>query len=109
MKMPGKIKISILSVLAGVAFSCQTVNDSEADSANEIQKYEPTWESLKQHQTPQWLRDGKFGIYTHWGVYAVHAMGPNSTWYSINVYRKEDGWQRKDFEERFGKLKLRLK
>ena len=28
-------------------------------------RYEPTWESLKRYETPQWLRDGKFGIYTH--------------------------------------------
>jgi len=29
-------------------------------------RYEPTWRSLKRHQTPQWLSDAKFGIYTHW-------------------------------------------
>ena len=39
------------------------------------QPYEPTWNSLKKWHTPQWLRDGKFGIYTHWGVYAVPAQG----------------------------------
>ena len=26
--------------------------------------YEPTWNSLRTHVTPQWLRDAKFGIYT---------------------------------------------
>jgi len=44
------------------------------------QPYQPTWNSLKNWHTPQWLRDGKFGIYTHWGVYAVPAQGPNCTW-----------------------------
>lgn len=44
--------------------------------------YEPTWNSLKKINTPQWLRDGKFGIYTHWGVYSVPAQGPNGTWYA---------------------------
>ena len=48
--------------------------------------YLPTWNSLKNHSTPQWLKDGKFGIYTHWGVYAVPAQGPNATWYANNVY-----------------------
>jgi alpha-L-fucosidase len=49
-----------------------------------IKKYEPTWESLRQYkEVPQWLRDGKFGIYTHWGPYAVHAYGENTTWYSF--------------------------
>jgi len=67
-------------------------------------KYEPTWESLKNNKIPQWLRDGKFGIYTHWGVYAVHGMGPNGTWYANAVYRNQNGWQRKHFEESYGPL-----
>ena len=25
------------------------------------------WESLKAHKDPEWFRDAKFGIYTHWG------------------------------------------
>jgi alpha-L-fucosidase len=35
------------------------------------QKYEPNWESLKKHQVPEWMEDAKFGIYGHWGPYAV--------------------------------------
>jgi len=48
----------------------------------------PTWESLRAHHTPLWFRDDKFGIYTHWGVYAVPACGPNATWYPYNMYRE---------------------
>ncbi|MGC9522928.1 MAG: alpha-L-fucosidase [Anaerolineae bacterium] len=51
-------------------------------------RYKPTWESLRQHTTPQWFRDAKFGIYTHWGIYAVPAKGPNATWYPYNMYRE---------------------
>ena len=25
-------------------------------------QYQPTWESLSNHQTPEWFRDAKFGI-----------------------------------------------
>jgi len=50
--------------------------------------YEPTWKSLTTHSTPQWFRDAKFGIYTHWGVYSVPACGPNGTWYPHNMYRE---------------------
>ena len=50
--------------------------------------YESTWRSLRAHATPQWFRDGKFGIYTHWGVYSVPACGPNATWYPYNMYRE---------------------
>lgn len=49
--------------------------------------YTPTWSSLKKHATPQWFKDAKFGIYTHWGIYCVPAKGPNATWYPYNMYR----------------------
>ncbi|MFO7917231.1 MAG: alpha-L-fucosidase [Anaerolineae bacterium] len=51
-------------------------------------RYEPTWASIRAHVTPQWFRDAKFGIYTHWGVYAVPAKGPNGTWYPYYMYRE---------------------
>ena len=35
--------------------------------------YEPTTESLRKHKVPQWFEDAKFGIFVHWGVYAVPA------------------------------------
>ncbi|WP_221409487.1 alpha-L-fucosidase [Marinoscillum furvescens] len=47
--------------------------------------YEPSWESLAQHEeAPQWLQDAKLGIYFHWGVYSVPAYG--SEWYARNMY-----------------------
>jgi len=49
------------------------------DSTPTPEPYQPTWSSLAHHQTPQWLRDAKFGIYTHWGIYSVPAQGPNGT------------------------------
>ena len=50
--------------------------------------YKPTWRSLRSHSTPQWFRDAKFGIYTHWGVYSVPACGPNGSWYPYYMYRE---------------------
>jgi alpha-L-fucosidase len=50
--------------------------------------YRPTWNSLRDHRTPTWFQEAKFGIYTHWGVYAVPACGPNATWYPYNMYRE---------------------
>jgi len=47
-------------------------------------KYEPNWESLKQYIVPDWFVDAKFGIFIHWGVYAVPAFG--SEWYPRNMY-----------------------
>lgn len=33
--------------------------------------YQATTESLRRHKPPQWFDDAKFGIFIHWGPYAV--------------------------------------
>lgn len=47
-------------------------------------RFEATWDSLKQYQVPDWYQDEKFGIFIHWGVYAVPAFG--NEWYPRNMY-----------------------
>ena len=44
------------------------------------------WSPLM-HDAPQWLRDAKFGLFFHWGVYSVPAFG--NEWYSRNMYDQE--------------------
>ena len=39
------------------------------------QHFEPTWGSLAKNQLPEWVKDAKFGVYTHWGIYSVPAHG----------------------------------
>jgi alpha-L-fucosidase len=51
-------------------------------------KYKENWNSIKEHKTPEWIREAKFGIYTHGGVYTVPAGGPNETGYPYNMYRR---------------------
>jgi alpha-L-fucosidase len=46
-------------------------------------KFQPTWESLKQYQTPEWFRDAKFGIWAHWGPQCEPEQGD---WYGRNLY-----------------------
>ena len=53
------------------------------------------------HPVPQWLRDGKFGIYTHWGVYSVPAMGPNATWFANIAYWDPNSPERKQWEKTY--------
>ncbi len=48
--------------------------------------YKPNWESLKNHQNPEWFLDAKFGIYCHWGPYSVPAY--KTEWYSHWMYVK---------------------
>ena len=37
--------------------------------------YEAKWESLDKRPVPQWWTEAKFGIFIHWGPYAVPAFG----------------------------------
>jgi alpha-L-fucosidase len=39
-------------------------------------RYEPTLESLARHPVPAWFHDAKFGIFIHWGVFAIPAWAP---------------------------------
>jgi alpha-L-fucosidase len=47
--------------------------------------YDATWESLESWNVPGWYEDAKFGIFIHWGVYAVPAFG--NEWYPRNMYQ----------------------
>jgi alpha-L-fucosidase len=69
-----------------------------------VKKYQATWESLKKHETPQWLRDAKFGIYTHWGIYCYTATRGNATWNSHAAYMEPEEDAAQDFYKAYGKL-----
>ena len=52
--------------------------------------FQPNWESLKKYEIPEWFRDAKFGIFIHWGVYAVPAYGGGGIfgeWYPNDMYQ----------------------
>jgi alpha-L-fucosidase len=58
--------------------------------------YEPTRQSLSQHEAPEWFGDAKLGIFIHWGLYSVPAWAPASPgslgeiqakkWFANNPY-----------------------
>jgi len=94
-----KMKKNILILLSLLIFFATVQN-----IFSQLKSYEPTWTSLEEHETPDWFVDGKFGIYTHWGVYSVPATGPNGTWYSYFTYNDENSPQRKHHENTYGRL-----
>ena len=47
------------------------------------QHFEPTFESLRSYSAPDWFRDAKFGIWSHWGPQSVPMFGD---WYARNMY-----------------------
>lgn len=44
------------------------------------------WTSLASYRVPRWYEDAKFGIFVHWGAYAVPAFG--SEWYPRMMYQE---------------------
>jgi len=77
-----------------IVLSCLVMTVSCSNKAltkNEFTTFSPEWESLQNHQTPEWFMDGKFGIYFHWGVYSVPAFG--TEWYPRHMYLENyTGW-----------------
>lgn len=74
-----------------VAMGCMTAPlspRSHAADAAATGAYAPEWESLKRHTDPEWFRDAKFGIYTHWGPVTVGCEDcpAGGQWYGREMY-----------------------
>jgi len=83
-----KTHISLKTLLFIMFFVLSGSLNSYCENTFEDKNYQPTWNSLGRHQIPEWFKDAKFGIYTHWGVYSVPAYGRNGSWYPHNMYKK---------------------
>ncbi|MGB5668759.1 MAG: alpha-L-fucosidase [Maribacter sp.] len=69
-------KIYIL--FAFYLIGCQQVEKpSENQAVISKTTYEPSWNSLRQHKTPQWLVDAKFGIYSHMSLQTIKNISGN--------------------------------
>ncbi|MBI1281876.1 MAG: alpha-L-fucosidase [Anaerolineaceae bacterium] len=53
--------------------------------------YEAAFESIKQHQVPEWFHDAKLGIFIHWGLYSVPGWAPEGA--DIDKQVAEKGWE----------------
>lgn len=79
----------------------------------QCETYKKDWKSLSEqygyNREPEWLKDAKFGIYLHWGVYSVPAY--SYEWYSRHMFmetRKEYEYHKKHYGDpkEFGYDKL---
>ncbi|TYA74650.1 alpha-L-fucosidase [Seonamhaeicola marinus] len=56
----------------------QETKQVATEEKQEKERYTANWNSLQKHDTPQWMLDAKFGIYSHWGAQSVKLeMGQN--------------------------------
>ncbi|GAC1442727.1 MAG: alpha-L-fucosidase [Sediminibacterium sp.] len=70
------------------------------------QPYQPTWESLDQRKVPEWFTNSKFGIFIHWGVYAVPGWctkGNYAEWYQQGL-QTSDTARQAFHKKKFGNL-----
>jgi alpha-L-fucosidase len=64
-----------------------------------IPAYEPTYASIYAHESPPWYSNGKYGIFIHWGVYAVPGWGnsgPNESYAEWYWWDQNQGPNTKD-------------
>ena len=52
------IKLSLILMLGIFLSSCT----QQSGPSGPVKEYKADWQSLRQHQTPEWLQEGKFGI-----------------------------------------------
>lgn len=70
--------VSLFSLAGSLLLTAPTVVAQESE-------YLPDWASLARvEEAPEWFRDAKFGIYFHWGVYAVPAY--MNEWYARRMH-----------------------
>lgn len=93
--MMDRMIVRVLSLTLTVLGCAAAWSQEDADPT----PFEPNWDSLQRYECPEWFRDAKFGIYAHWGPYAVPAY--HSEWYSHTMYFND----RKRQEEVYGPLK----
>ena len=82
------MKQTLLLLALGCMVSASMAQDyripvSEQHEQMQTGQYQPTWESLKTHKTPEWFRDAKFGIWAHWGPQCVEGSGD---WMARSMY-----------------------
>ena len=78
-------KVSIVNLIVfGLILSASAQQQKPTVSEG---PFKPTDESLKQYQYPEWFRDAKFGIWSHWGPQAVPRQGD---WYARRMYQEKD-------------------
>ncbi len=88
MKMIGYYLLGLLVLTACVSQKEPSYHIHSVASPKGTEVFQPNWENLAaNYQFPEWFMDGKFGIFIHWGVYAVPAF--HNEWYARDMYIKD--------------------
>jgi len=81
-----KIRIILLvSAFAALMFSCRS-KKPEKEKPVFSPNFTSDIESFRDYRYPDWFRDAKFGIWSHWGPQAVPRQGD---WYARKMYESD--------------------
>jgi alpha-L-fucosidase len=72
----------LLRLMGGTASAFALPRVSRA-GAGGAERFQPTRSSLSSYQVPEWFRDAKFGIWSHWGPQSAIEDGD---WYALIMY-----------------------
>lgn len=77
---------------AALLLSCQSdkksYNIDSVASPKGTEVFQDNWQNIAEnYKFPEWFVDAKFGIFIHWGAYAVPAF--DSEWYPRHMYQKD--------------------
>ena len=70
-----------IAAMLGVTSLVQADEGNHTSETNKNIVFTP--DTLEQYKTPEWFRDAKFGIWSHWGPQSVPRDGD---WYARNMY-----------------------
>ena len=79
-KSAGWLAALVASLMVGSVAASDTFKSGAAEGPSQ-----PTWDSLKQYQCPDWFRDAKLGVWAVWGPEAVPMQGD---WYARKLYEE---------------------
>ncbi|MDR2534074.1 MAG: alpha-L-fucosidase [Tannerellaceae bacterium] len=97
--------IATAAIAAAILASCTAEKKPVKDINSTVSPagtstFKADWDSIAaKYSFPEWFADAKFGIFIHWGVYAVPAF--DNEWYPRNMYQ-QDHKVFKSHAERYG-------
>jgi alpha-L-fucosidase len=93
---PGRLRNPFVGFGASASHSIEKRNvakfTSEIDGLIGQGPFKPDWASLHSHRDPEWFRNAKFGIYTHWGPVTVGSSycPGDQEWFGRQMYQPNE-------------------
>jgi alpha-L-fucosidase len=108
---PYKYNLSIEGLLDSCSEKIMEISAKELTELSEVNrlgKYKADLQSLNRHETPEWYKDSKLGVFLDWGLYSIPGYGEKGwskarypDWYLLNMYKELKEYHIKKWGEDF--------